>query len=350
MAGPLYEDVDCRKFGENLKVMREFAKVSQDELAAKMGYSGSVIASIEAFHRAPTVDQGERADEAFHLQGFFGPLAAKIRGRSFPEPFVSFADHEKQATTLFVFEHSWFPGLLQTEDYARAVLERHPNVTADEVIRRVEARTARQAVLTRADPHPIMAWFLIDEQVLYREIGGPKVMHDQLMRAAEMAALPNVSIQVIRRTGAHPGLLGAFTIAETRNQLTMVNVEDIIDGRVSDGPAMVAEVTLRYRYLASMAFPADVSRDMIMKVAEEQQWQALPAPRGASPVTAAPTAASASRLEAPRGASQATAAVAAARASRRATRAAWSWSVTRPTVTEARSPSARRPGRRSPSA
>jgi transcriptional regulator with XRE-family HTH domain len=270
MAGPLYEDEDCRKFGENLKATRDAAKLTRDELGALMGYSGSVVASIEAFHRAPTVDQGERADAAFRLRDVFGPLAAKIRGRSFPEPFLSFADHESRATTLSVFVHSWFPGLLQTEDYARAVLERHPNVTVDQITRRLEARMARQAVLTREDPPAPMAWFLIDEQVLYREIGGQKAIYDQLVHAADMAALPNVAIQVIPRKGSHPGLMGSFDIAETNGHPTIVSMDDITDCRVASDRSTVAEVTLRYRYLASMALPADASLDLIMKVAEEQ--------------------------------------------------------------------------------
>jgi len=73
-------------------------------------------------------------------------------GRGVPPSLRAFASYEAQAITLWTFEHSVMPGLLQTEDYARAVLERHPNVTPEQVTERVAGRLARQAVLDRDDP------------------------------------------------------------------------------------------------------------------------------------------------------------------------------------------------------
>jgi len=106
--------------------------------------------------------------------------------------------------SLRLFEHTLIPGLLQTEACARAVLETHPNTSAEVIEERVAARMARQVILDRDEPPPPMLWVLLDENVLTREIGGPLVMHDQLVHLADMARRPTVTVQVIPGMGAHP--------------------------------------------------------------------------------------------------------------------------------------------------
>jgi hypothetical protein len=120
-------------------------------------------------------------------------------GAAFPPSLREFATYEARAITLWTFEHSVMPGLLQTENYARSVLERHPNVTPDQVAERVAGRLARQAVLDR-DDLPLF-WVLLDENVLHREIGDAKIMRDQLAHLAGMARRPNITVQVIPRIG-----------------------------------------------------------------------------------------------------------------------------------------------------
>jgi len=90
----------------------------------------------------------------------------------FPASFRSFAPHEAEATALYIFEHSLIPGLLQTEAYARAILETHPDVTEDVVIQRLAGRLSRQEILERDDPLPPVVCALIDQSALNREIGG----------------------------------------------------------------------------------------------------------------------------------------------------------------------------------
>jgi transcriptional regulator with XRE-family HTH domain len=290
MPGPLHEDEDCRRFAENLKVMRELAGLSRDELGAQINFSGSVIASIEALHRAPTVEQGRRLDEAFKVKGFFENDAKKIRGQSYPEPFRDYAEEEARADALYNCEHSLIPGLLQTEDYARAVFGTRPNTTAAEIERLVAARLARQEILTRQDPPPPIVWILMDEQVLYRPVGGPEVMYGQLMHVAEVSLLPNVSVGVIPHTaGGHTGLLGSCHMAERDRRPIIVNLDDLADGRPSEDPMILNRVGLRFKSLQMEAHSPRVSRDMIARVAKER-WKD-PAPAGARALTAVTTAA-----------------------------------------------------------
>ena len=131
------------------------------------------------------------------------------------------------------FSTPWFPVCSRTEGYARAVLERHPNVTSEQVAERLAARLSRQAVLERTDP-PLL-WVLLDENVLLRRVGGATIMHDQITHLAAMARRPNITIQLISREGAHVGLTGAFAMAETADAF-VAHLEHIADGLMTDSP------------------------------------------------------------------------------------------------------------------
>jgi Domain of unknown function (DUF5753) len=104
------------------------------------------------------------------------------------------------------------PGLLQTRDYARAVIRLgHSRSASDEIDRRVDLRMARQQILTRADAPRL--WVVVDEAVLRRPIGGRQVMRAQMASLIESTKLPNLTIQVIPfDAGGHPAAGGAFTM------------------------------------------------------------------------------------------------------------------------------------------
>jgi transcriptional regulator with XRE-family HTH domain len=265
---------------------------SQADLAREAQYSKSLISQVEIYERAPTKVLSVALDRAFVLPETFVRLHEKVRAGAFPAAFGEFAAYEAKARTLLIFEHSYIPGLFQTEMYAHAVLNHHFNTTPEEVSERAAARLARQEILRRQDPPPPVLWFLIDEFVLYRDIASPDIMADQLSHLTDVATLPNVSVQVIPRTaGAHPGLAGTFYVAEFDGEPGIVFSEDITDGRLSDDPATVANVTQQFRYLTSQALPADLSIELIKEA--QEQWAT--AARGVSRLSAVPTAADASK-------------------------------------------------------
>jgi hypothetical protein len=290
--GSWAEDEGCRDFAENLEKLLDGFKWSRADLAGRCNYSVSVVQNILGFQRAPTVDHGEAFDGALGLADVFAAKARAIRGESFPEPFQDFPAHEATAHDLSIYEHSVFPGLIQTARYMRAVLGSVPNIRADEVERRVTGRLTRQEVLTREEPQPPRLWALVDEAALRRPVADPAVMHEQCMHALEVSQLPHVSLAVIPyRDRWHVGLLGAFTIVERDGMPRIVNVEDIADGRVSEDPALVRRVALRFRALQHEALPGGDSRDMIARMAEEL-WNGT-APTGARALTAVVTEGSA---------------------------------------------------------
>jgi hypothetical protein len=107
---------------------------------------------IESGHRSPSRDFAGRCDEAFGTPGTFTRLEQRLRDVPFSSGFRPFQPYKAQAVALRLFEHSLVPGLLQTEAYARAVLETHPNTSQDVIEERVAARMARQQILDRDDP------------------------------------------------------------------------------------------------------------------------------------------------------------------------------------------------------
>jgi transcriptional regulator with XRE-family HTH domain len=129
-----------------------------------------------------------------------------------PTWFEAYVGLEEVAIQIRAYEVQFVPGLLQTEDYARAVaLLGHDTATAREIERRVRLRMARQAVLDR--PSPPGFWAVIDEAVLRRPAGSPAIMRGQLKHLAEMAMRPNVTIQVIPfKAGGHSAAGGPFSI------------------------------------------------------------------------------------------------------------------------------------------
>ncbi|MBC3987056.1 helix-turn-helix domain-containing protein [Streptomyces buecherae] len=129
-----------------------------------------------------------------------------------PDWFSAFVSLEVEANLIRAYEPHYIPGLLQTEDYTRAVLRAGmPHASEADIDRGVALRKERQALLTRENP-PLL-WAVLDETVLRRPIGGPGVMRDQLARLIEATAMPNVRLQVMPfDAGPHPAMYGPFHI------------------------------------------------------------------------------------------------------------------------------------------
>jgi len=129
-----------------------------------------------------------------------------------PSWFEAYVGLEEVATQVRAYEVQFVPGLLQSEDYARAVtLLGHDSATPREIERRVRLRMARQEVLNKADPPNV--WAVVDEAVLRRPVGSAAVMQGQLKHLIEMARLPHVTIQVMPfQVGGHAAAGGPFSI------------------------------------------------------------------------------------------------------------------------------------------
>ena len=139
-------------------------------------------------------------------------------GDVLPAWFRTYVDLESAATLIRTYEGQFVPGLLQTDDYMRAVVHgAHLDESSEEVGRRVRLRMARQTLLTRE--HPPRLWAVVDEAALRRPVGGREVMRGQLERLLDATKLPNVTLQILPfGAGAHSAMVGAFSILRFGDQ------------------------------------------------------------------------------------------------------------------------------------
>ncbi|WP_330336863.1 helix-turn-helix domain-containing protein [Streptomyces sp. NBC_00557] len=199
--GELSSDL-MRAVGKQVKVLRERAGLTQRELGDRLGYSEDLISSVERGRRTPQRELLEAADEVLDGRGLLKATVgdvekakAKARVRH-PAWFRDYARLEAGAVEINFFSTVAPPGLLQTEDFIRTLLNgRQPLLSEETIEQRVVSRLARQEILTRWPPPMVTA--VIDESVLRRKLGGRKVRQGQLERLVELGRLRNITLQVL---------------------------------------------------------------------------------------------------------------------------------------------------------
>jgi transcriptional regulator with XRE-family HTH domain len=212
------------RLGMELRRLRDKADVSQAVAAETIDGSETKISRVEAGKT------GVNRLELVALLDLYGVREEKFRNdlielsrnsrkrgwwqqrRDIPTPkLMELIELESTASRIFEYQANVVPGLLQTQDYARAVMNGFPSTTDEAVQPWVEIRMERQKLLERSDA-PRIFWIL-DEAVLHRQIGSPKVMAAQLRKLVEINNPPQLSIQVLPfALGAHAGTDGSFQI------------------------------------------------------------------------------------------------------------------------------------------
>jgi transcriptional regulator with XRE-family HTH domain len=254
-------------FAAELQAARAKAGMTRDELAARINYSASLIGMVESMRRVPSLDFAQRCDDALGTTGTLARLHKHLRTAPFPSWFRPFAQHEAEATALRTFQLALVPGLLQTADYARAVLRTRVGATEDEIEQHLTARLDRQAILDRDAP-PLL-WVVLDQGVLLRPVGGREVMRAQLDHLIDMTERPNVIIQTVPSgVGAHEGLTGSFVIADFAGAPSILYLETALTGMVVERPEDVASVILTYDTLKAEAVPRAASLELLREVAK----------------------------------------------------------------------------------
>jgi transcriptional regulator with XRE-family HTH domain len=194
-------------FGRQVRKARLSKEWTLAEFGQRVGYSSGAISRIENGKRPPTEMFAQMCDRAFpERDGWFSDFYAEsCTWIATPPWFRSWVEtHEQRTVSLRIWQLGVLSGLLQTEDYARAILTVNPGVSEDQVAARLGARLERQALLTREEAPSV--WFLVDEAALRRCIDSPEVMAAQLSHLAGVARLPNVTVQLVPNI-AHAGLL-----------------------------------------------------------------------------------------------------------------------------------------------
>jgi transcriptional regulator with XRE-family HTH domain len=276
-------------FGREVQSARLAAGMTLAELGRVIGYHKSQVSRVERGVRAPTEKFAQMCDKAFPGRGgwFLRFYKDSRQWSAMPPWFRPWIEHEQRAVNLRVWQPSSLSGLLQTEAYALAQLRTFPGATTAQVSQRLAARMARQEILTRETPAPPMAWFLVDEAALRRRTGSALLMAEQLEHLLTVAALPNVTVQVVPNV-MHAELTGGFAIAEAVKG-PAAYIETALTGQVFEDTRVVLELSARFEALRTEALRGTESLRLTEEVATEWRQQAT----GAPPATQARTAASA---------------------------------------------------------
>ncbi|WP_203994433.1 DUF5753 domain-containing protein, partial [Sphaerisporangium rufum] len=232
-------------------------------------FSRSLLGFVERGQRTPNPDFVKRCDEALSAGGELIRHWSDLRGEAGPHWFKGWLGVEKEAHTLHAWEPIVVPGLLQTEDYARAVIRGEPGITREQIARAVAARMERQKILSRPDSPTFRV--ILDEAVLYRLVGTEEIMRMQLKRLLEALDSPRIGIQIVPMSaGVTTGVLGGFAIAQLSGHLDTVYIQTAIRGHVSNRPEDVKAIHDRYDKLRAEAQPQLASIELIREA--EKRW------------------------------------------------------------------------------
>lgn len=258
-----------RCYGRLLKLFREQAGMTQAALGDAVGYSVELIASVERARRPAKSTLTEAVERTLDAHGALLALQEEVEIAKLPKFFQDFAKFELEAVSRFEYEPQLVPGLLQTEDYARAVFRGHcPPLDPEIVEQHLEARMERQKLLTR---HPTVQFaFVLWEPVLNNPVGGREVLAAQLRHLLKLSEARNVEIQVISATtGMHPGLNGPMVVMETTEHRQVGYLESQGVGTVISNLPTASMLGLRYGKLRSQSLNLTESIQLIERRAGE---------------------------------------------------------------------------------
>lgn len=284
MSANINPTVRRRRLGSELRRLRENRGMTAEEVAGRLMVSQSKISRLENGRRSISqrdvrdlCDVYEVTDE--QMRGSLMEMAKESRQRGWwhdfndmPTPYSVYIGLEAEASSIRAYESSFVPGLLQTEQYAHAVVEgTQPDTDALSVQRRVQVRMKRQERVNGENQLGSL-WTVIDEAVLRRVVGSHEVMAQQLKHMLELSQRSNITIQVIPFShGAHPGMTGTFSLLEFPESAdsTVVYFEGVTSDLYLEKEADVRRYTGLYDYLRAAALGVAESRTLIARIGED---------------------------------------------------------------------------------
>ncbi|MET8255081.1 helix-turn-helix transcriptional regulator [Micromonospora sp. NPDC005197] len=242
---------------------RGAAGMTQEAFGRGAGFSASHVSAVEGETRALTMDFIKGADRALNNGGLFERMVAKLGA---PSWFLPWLDAERVATQLRSWQPSLVPGLLQTEQYARAVIRCDGTLSDEEVDKRLAARLDRQSILTQPKAPQFVA--VIGEEVLRRageDFRG--IMAGQITHLTAMAERPNVSVHIVPvDVSMHAGLTGPFILARAADGKWVGQLENQLGGLVISNDDDVATLLSKWETVRNEALPRRQSTDLMKEV------------------------------------------------------------------------------------
>ncbi|XUL90100.1 helix-turn-helix domain-containing protein [Streptomyces galilaeus] len=259
--------------GAELRHAREKAGLSQEELGQRLFVSGSFIGQLEAGTRRMVPEYARMLDRELGTGDFFERNCVAAAKSSYPEHFVEAAEAEARATAINQYATLLVPGLLQTNAYAEAVFRAYkPTATDAEIDVLVADRLKRTQILDH--PTTPLLWFVLDEAVLRRGIGGSAVMAEALRHVLGLAQRRRIIVQALPfSAGAHAALDGPLKLMEFANEAPLSFVEAPDMGKLIDDPATVAHHAHMFKLLLAASLSAPDSLALIESVAQDYEHE-----------------------------------------------------------------------------
>lgn len=280
MAGKPGASIRQRRVSSELRALRQARGLTCEQVA------NALDCSIAKISRMETGSRGLYPDDVAAILGYL-QAPAKLReelltlvrdghkpnwiqvGGKLPTAWKQLIDFETDAIALYNYEPLLIPGLLQTDEYARAVIKAgNQELSEREVDLLVRTRMGRRAILSRANGPTLAA--IVDEMVLRRPVGEPGVMRGQLQHLMYMVRRARIELRVVPfKVGANPGLNGPFLILEFADQPTLVHMDFRAASGLLEEASVIRSVKLAWRELQAKALPPEASAQFVAKVAGE---------------------------------------------------------------------------------
>jgi transcriptional regulator with XRE-family HTH domain len=273
-----------RRLGVELRRHREAAGVTIDVVAERLGCSPSKVSRIETGHTSASPTDVSNILDIYgvgdSIKAELVQIAREARQKGWWHPYSTvltgaYVGLETAARSIRVYEQQLVPGLLQSEEYAIALIRgARPDYPEQEIEQRVRVRMERQALLIQDDPIDLRV--VLDEAVLSRPVGGDAVMRGQLTKLIEVARLPNVELQILPfAVGAHAGMDGTFVILEFEEEgdADVVFIDNATGGLFLEKIEELRKYISIFDTVRAAALTADASIEWIEMLVEEPLWK-----------------------------------------------------------------------------
>ncbi|WP_432036634.1 helix-turn-helix domain-containing protein [Streptomyces cucumeris] len=257
-------------FGSRVRRLRRAAGLTQAELGERTHVVSTRITQIERASGAkPTLELAQALDTVLRADSLLIDMWPYVYREAFPDWSRAFMAYSERAASVREYAAQVVPGLLQTEDYARAVLSLDPELSGEQQLaERVAARLGRQERLRSPEDRPEL-WVVLDEAVLRRPVDGRTVMRAQWGRLLEAAAEPDITVQVLPfDQGGHEAMGGSLTVLTLPDGNEVAYKEGADFGQLVEEPTDVKRYAVTYDRLRAVSLPPLMSLDMIRSVME----------------------------------------------------------------------------------
>ncbi|NUK05649.1 helix-turn-helix domain-containing protein [Streptomyces lunaelactis] len=282
MASNVNPTVRRRRLGQELRRLRELKGMTAEEVAERLLVSQSKISRLENGRRS--ISQRDVRDlcgvyevEDHRIVDSLMQMAKDSRQQGWWHafgdiPYSVYIGLETDAASLRVYEPQVVPGLLQTRQYAEALIAGAlPESGITDIEKRVSVRLRRQERIKDAD-HPLRLWVVVDEAALRRLVGDKQLMREQLEHLVELSQEPHVTVQVLPfEMGAHPGINGQYAILEfpDASDSSVVYIEGVTSDLYLEKANDVQKYSVMYEHLRAQALNVDHTRQFIADIAKD---------------------------------------------------------------------------------